>query len=418
VLVLAHAAHGNALGVPEWLLVALLLLGTTLSWTALRTSWPTARLAAAATRGRVLPAWTAPTRRVLVAVLATAGLVVWALTLSAGLFAVDDAPENLAPFVLNLQLVGGGMLLAAVAGDWWRAAGPFALLARLLPDRREAPNAAPAWTAPVMLASFLWLVGCYHAGGEPRSGGIWLLLYTIATLAGAVAWGRWWVETGEGFAVLFGSMARLSPFHRDVATGRIALRAPLSGLGADDLPAGAAPTLLLVAGAATFGAIRRLDWWQLDVVGTRSGWDRTLVDTIGLAFVVGVAAIVWLAATRIRPSAPPLVPLVLGIATAFLLTDFISRSVDVVALLSDPYGRDWDLLGTADWFPDIRWQVSTRLAWTELAALLVGAVLSVVVAHDRTLATEKGRASAERALLPKLAAGTLLATASLLILLR
>lgn len=411
--VLAHAAHGNALGVPEWLLVALLILGTTLTWTALRTSWPTARLADAATGRPVAPPIV---RQVLAVVAAAVGIAVWALTLSAGLFAADEAPENLAPFVLNLQLVGGGLLLAAVVGDWWKAANPFALLARLLPDRKG--RSAPTWTAPVMFGSFLWLVACYDSGGEPRPGGIWLLLYTVATMAGGLVWGRWWVSSGEGFAVLFGSIARLAPFARDEGSGRIVLRAPLSGLGRSDLPPGAAPTLILLAGGATFGAIRRLAWWQLDVMGTRTGWDRTLVDTIGLAFVVGVAAIAWLAATRQRPSDKPLVPLALGIATAFLLTDFISRFIDVVALLSDPYGKDWNLFGTADWFPDIRWQLSTRLAWAELASLLIGAVLAVIVAHDSTLATEKGRASAERALLPQLAAGTLLATAALVILLR
>lgn len=416
--VLAHAAHGSTLGVPEWLLVAALVLVATLTWLALRTSWPTPRLATGGPAGRLVAP--AAVRRVLAAVTAAAGLAVWALTLTAGLFAVDDAPENLGPFVLNLQLVCGGMLLAAVAGDWWRAASPFATLARLLPAGRGAARPAPTWTAPVLLASFLWLVGCYHAGGEPRAGGIWLLAYSIAVLAGAAVWGRGWLAGGEGFAVLFGSVARLAPFGRDEATGGIRLRVPLRGLGAADLPAGAGPTLVLMAGAAAFSAVRRLAWWQLDVMGPRSGWERTLVDSIGLAFTVGVVAVVWLAATRARPTpvVEPLVPLLLGIATAFLLTDLVSRFVDVVALLSDPYGKDWDLLGTADWFPDVRWQVSPRLAWAELASLAAGAVLAVIVAHDRSLATERGRASAERALLPQLAASTLLATAALLILLR
>ena len=144
-----------------------------------------------------------------------------------------------------------------------------------------------------------------------------------------------------------------------------------------------------------------------------------------LAHAAGVGpgdlpAVAWLAATSRRgsSSAKPLAPLALGIVAAFLLTDLTVRSVDALALLSDPHGKGWDLLGTADWFPDIAWQSSTRLAWAEIVAAGLGAVGAVLVAHDTALSTEKGRASAERTLLPQLAAGTLLATAALLVLLR
>lgn len=47
----------------------------------------------------------------------------------------------------------------------------------------------------------------------------------------------------------------------------------------------------------------------------------------------------------------------------------------------------------------------------------MAAVLTVITAHDSVLALGAGRASAQRALLPQLAAGTLLATAALLVLL-
>jgi hypothetical protein len=245
----------------------------------------------------------------------------------------------------------------------------------------------------------------------------------------------------------------MSPFHRDAATGRVALRPPLAGLGAP-LPAGSATACLLAASASLFLVVSRTDWWALDVNGARSGWSATLVSTLGLAFTCGMAAIVTTAATRLRtpgpapatsersapattaPSAPAtssspatsarragpaaagagLVPLAVGIAGAMLLTQGLARGIDALALLSDPYGRGWDLLGTADWFPDVGWDTSRRLAWTEHAVLLLGAVAAVLVAHDGTLRTQRGRASAERTLLPQLAAGSVLAVAALLVL--
>jgi hypothetical protein len=415
--VLAHAAHGNAFGVPEWLLEAALVLLAVLAWLALRTSWPAPRLAGA-TGGRLLPAWTAPLVRVLATVAAAVGLAAWALTLTAGLFAVDDPTENLATFVVSIPLLAGGMLLSAVASDWWRAASPFATLARIVPDRPASP-AAPAWVGPAMLATYLWLTVAFHLGGEVRWVGAWLAAYTLAAVAGAAAWGRAWVGAGEGFALLLGSVARMAPLARDQATGRLRLRAPLAGLGAGDLPAGTAEACLLTAGSAAFSALRRLDWWQVDVMGARTGWDRTLIDTLGLVFVVGVVVIAWRVATGAQRADPaPLVPLALGVTTAFLLTDLTMRAVDVAALLSDPYGKGWDLLGTAGWFPDVQWQSSTRLAWAEIAALAAGAVLAVVVAHDRALAAEGSRARADHAARPRVTATTAMATAALVLLFR
>jgi hypothetical protein len=412
-VLLAHAAADLA---PSWLLVATLLLGIGLTWVWARASWPTPRLSP--TAGHVLPAWTAPVLRVLAVALAAAGVAVWALTLTAGLFADTPNPiDNLALYIVNLQLLVLGILAAAVVGDWWAAAGPFGTFARLLPPR-SAPGGAPPWTAPALLATFLWLVTCYHDDRNPVVLGAWLLGYTVAVLAGAHRWGRRWVATGEGLAVLFGAAAAIAPFRRDPATGRPVLQPPLSGLGGP-LPPGTASVCVLTGSAAVFWVARRTDWWVSDINHGRTGWSETLVSTFGLVLTVGVAALVVMLGARrsTRPSPAGLVPLMVGVAGAMLLAQSLARGIDAIALISDPYGRGWDLLATADWHPDPRWEGSRRLAWTELALLLLGSVGAVLAAHDATLRTERGRASAEQAMLPQLAAGTVLAVAALYVLL-
>lgn len=412
---LAHTTTDLA---PSWLLVATLLVAVALLWSWLRTSWTTPRLDPDG--GVLLPAWTAPVLRALVVAVAAAGLVVWAFTLTSGLVADDELVDLLAPFVANQQLLVIGMLVAAVLGDWWAAASPFATLARLLPDRPD--RSAPAWTGPALLATFVWLATSYHRPGTPSIGdpkaiGVWLLAYTVAVLAGGLVWGRWWVRSGEGFAVLFGACAAISPFRRDPATGRLRIRPPLSGLGGV-LPAGAAAACTIAAAGAMFRTVSLTTWWA-EIAGTRVGWERTMVSSVGLLFLTGLAAVVLTAATRGRraPSAAGLVPLAVGIAGASLLAFGLVRVVDATSVLSDPYGNGWDLLGTITWRGPAEWESSRRLAWTELAILLLGALGGLIAAHDATLRSEAGRASAERALLPQLATGSVLAVAVLLVLL-
>lgn len=415
--VLAHAAHGDTFEVPEWLLESGLVVVALLTWLALRTSWPRPRLAAVGA-GRLLPPWTAGLLRGLAGIVAAAGLVLWLVVLAAGLFAVDDPTENLAPMVVNHRAVAGGVLVSLVLSTWWQAASPFATLARILPDG-VAARKPPPWVGPGLLATLLWLTTAFHLGGEVRWIGAWLLGYSVAVLAGAAAWGRSWVTDGEGIALLLGSVGRIAPLTTDADTGRLRLRPPLAGLGAADLPRGAVEVCLLTGATAVYSAVKNLDWFQREIMGFRSGWERTMVDTVGLAFMVGITFVVWraLAGTR-SDDAAPVVPLATGVTIAFLLSLLAERTVDAIALLSDPFGRGWDLFGTSDWFPNPGWQSSSSIAWAEVVAIAIGTVLAVVVAHDRGLAAGPDRATADAGTRRVVAAITVLATAALVALLR
>jgi hypothetical protein len=412
--VIAHAAHGEQ--TPRWLLIGALVVLLGLLYLGLRSSWPAARLQAPA--GRTLGPWTAPALRAFAVVAAVAGLAVWALTLTAGLFATTNPTENLAPFVVSPSfLLGGGVLLSAFAGNWWAAASPFATLARLVvPGERD--RRAPWWVGPSMAASFLWLAFAAHDGGQPRWVGGWLAGYTAAVLLASLWWGRGFATRDEGFAVLFGAVAGIAPLHRDPVTGRLGLRPPLAGLATPDVARAGATVTLLVAAAVTFGAVRQVDWWQVEIVGVRTEWRRTEVDTFGLLFSMAAAASVWTTLTRRSPRREEgLVPLGAGVIVAFLLTDLLTRAIDVIALLSDPYDRGWNVLGTDDWFADPAWQQSGRLAVAEIAAIVIGAVLAVVATHDRALAAGPTRARAQQTTAHRTVAIAVLATLAFLVLL-
>lgn len=422
-MTLAHAAHGDLLGAPDLFLEIGLVVLVGLVTVALRAGWPRPRLEHASA-GWLLPSWSAAVGRGAAVVGATLGSLVWLTTLIAALFATDDPPENLAPFVVSLPfLLGGGVVLSLVFDGWWRAASPFATLAGAA-RRRASAEVPPPWVAPVMLGSYLWLATAFHDGGEVRPIGIWLALYTLAGIAGTVRWGTPFAETGDGFAAVFGSVGHVAPIARDGASGRIRLRWPPTGLGGTEVAPGTVAALLLATGAAAFSGLRSMDWWQLEVVGGRTEWSRTMVDTLGLAFTVGVVAVLWFAGQALgRTASTALVPVGAGVVVAFLLTDLTMRSIDVVALVSDPFGEGWDLLGTADWFPDLAWMTSPRLAWGEIAAIATGAVLGAIAAHDRARADALGavpdvRRAALAAGYAEIGAATAVAFASVVLLLR
>jgi hypothetical protein len=254
-----------------------------------------------------------------------------------------------------------------------------------------------------MVGSFVWLELAYFDPSSPRALAVWLVGYSVAALAGAVLWGRGWLRRGEGFAALFHLLGALAPLHRDDETGRLRIRWPLTGLARVAPQRGLDALILTVLGSTTFDGFTRLDWWTRDVVGSRTGWERSAIYTVGLAFVIAVVALVWNGATRLSARItgddpgevadaylPSLVPIVIAYAIAHYFSLFVYETYDVVALASDPFGRGWDLFGTID--VEINYQLlsTTTIAWVQAAAIVIGHVSGVVAAHDR--AVERHRA--------------------------
>jgi len=57
----------------------------------------------------------------------------------------------------------------------------------------------------------------------------------------------------------------------------------------------------------------------------------------------------------------------------------------LLSALSDPFGRGWDLFGTADRAIDY-WMSPTAIWYVQVAAIVGGHLTGVVLAHDRALA--------------------------------
>ena len=74
-----------------------------------------------------------------------------------------------------------------------------------------------------------------------------------------------------------------------------------------------------------------------------------------------------------------------------------------VLLATDPFGRGWDLLGTAESSIDYRVVSVSAIALVQVAAIVTGHIVAVVAAHDRAVAV-LSRRNSRRGQYPLLAA--------------
>ena len=134
----------------------------------------------------------------------------------------------------------------------------------------------------------------------------------------------------------------------------------------------------------------------------------------GLAFFVVAILATYLAAVAIaersghvdRSLVPdfvlPLVPIAAAYLMAHYFTSFLITGQFIIPLVSDPFGRGWDLFGTVDFAPNLA-IVSPETVWyVQVAALVVGHVAGLAIAHDRAVAVFQGRLTALEAQLPML----------------
>ena len=256
-------------------------------------------------------------------------------------------------------------------------------------------GAGNQWWAVASMFGFVWLELAFHDNTDIRVLGLYLAAYTVALLAGAAVFGRGWQRDAEGFGVLFTMLSAMAPLHR--GGGALRLRAPLAGLAVLPIKRGSVAFILVVLGSTTFDGFSRSSVW-LDVAADRTGWGLTAVNTVGLVFVIFAVFVLYRAAIAgmaaitgdtERELADAFAPSLLPIAAAYTIAHYFSylllEGQQIIAHISDPFGRGWDLFGSATYQVDYTAISTDTIAWTQTAAIAVGHVLAVAVAHDRAV---------------------------------
>ena len=81
-----------------------------------------------------------------------------------------------------------------------------------------------------------------------------------------------------------------------------------------------------------------------------------------------------------------LVPIAIVYALSHYLSLLLIQGQFAWPLLSDPYGKGWDLFGTASFTPNLTFLTPNTTWYTQVTVLVLGHVVGLIVAHDRAIA--------------------------------
>ena len=433
------SAHGigsiRDLPVPGWLFYYAAVLVLVVSFVGLGLLWRRPRLEESDS-ARPLPTWAqtvllAPALRVALQAISFALLV---LVTAAALFGENNYDRNVAPTFVYVVFWLGLVPLSVVFGNVWSVLNPWRaaadgvawVLARAGVDARPPrtyPERLGRWPGAILLFAFAALELAYQHAADPRPLGAAILLYSGITWAGMALVGRRaWLQNGEAFSIYFGLLARMSPFTMRAADGmtEIVARPPLVGLARRryERP-GTLAFVAVMLGSVAFDGFSRTTWWldrrysiEREYAFTNANLSELLVTALylaGLILAVALVALAYLLAVGAAQAATgprqrlagaflgSLVPIAVAYVVAHYFSFVVLRGQYAIPLASDPFGWGWNVVGTGGYEPDLGLLTPNLVWYVQVAALVIGHVLGLVLAHDRAVSLFRSGRSALRA---------------------
>jgi cytochrome b len=315
-----------------------------------------------------------------------------------------------------------GIVFASVLfGPVWRAISPMrtinAGLARISGgDPEQGVLDYPAWLghwpAAIGLYAFVWMELVNRTPTDLGTVRLWCAVYVAAMLVGGAVFGSRFYENADPFEVYSTLVGSMSVLGRD-DDGRFAFRSPLAGAATIRSRPGLVAVVAVLFGSTAFDSFSKSTYW-LGKIQQSSISGVTLNNLALLAFCLGAGLIFaagsMLAGLRFQASRSPrqwvildplakprhelprrlahsIVPIVAGYIVAHYLTLFIDVGTQTLARASDPFGKGWDILGTAGVEPSYWFSYHPSvLATLKVAAVVLGHITAAVLAHDRAIA--------------------------------
>ena len=314
-----------------------------------------------------------------------------ALTLICALWGTSDPLMNLAPTMIWIVVWQGVSFAVVVFGNFWPRIDPFRHLHRwCLPTRQASawPQALGMWPATVLLLIWSALEVVYPLATTPLKVGYALIGWTALSVWGMWMWGpAAWHAHVDFVSLYFEWMGRIAP------------QAPSTSLEHPHHKRGQVGFVIAMLSTVLFDGLHGGSGWLLfekfmhQWISPQLEPNGYLVGCLGLiavwlfmlwGYILIGRITAWTSGTG-RDWAGPLVISLIPIAIAYNVAHNFSSMViqgqSFVQLLSDPLGRQWNLLGTATWYPDIG-LLDAQVTWyIALTSIVGGHMVSVVMAH-------------------------------------
>jgi hypothetical protein len=419
----AHALVGRKdLPVPAWLFAWGASVVLIVSFGLLSVAWTQARLQSE--DWRALPTWLSravlnPATEVLCGLI---GVGLFVLVLYAGFRGIEDPTQNFAVVFVFYTFWLGLVLISVVLGDVFRAFNPWRALGRLVSEgfRLAAAQSAPApftypdrlgrWPAVVGVLLFVWLelIAAGGASPTPHDVAVATVIYSVITFGCMALFGvEEWIGKGETFSAYFGMFSRLAPL--EARRGELGRRRFLTGAPQWAAVPGSAGLVLASIAVTSFdgaqeGALSDAIQWTFERcsdLGFSLPDSFRIADSIWLLIVfAGVSLLYWLGVEgmhTVRGSPPvrqlaqsfahTLIPIALAYLVAHYFSAFLyQEQAQFTYILSDPLGHGSDLFGTAGGGINYGIVSSNTVWYVQVAALVIGHVTALTLAHDRALA--------------------------------
>lgn len=398
---LAHGIGGRQdLPLPFDLMVQGAVLALLASFFGLGVLWQSPRLRAGAA-GRPVPLsiQRVVDSSVLRWLLRLLGLAATAYVVVTALLVPDDGTNPL-PYAVYVLFWVGIVPLSLLFGPVWRLVNPlrtiYLLLAAILriPAERgllPLPQWLGYWPAALSLLSFVWLELAAPDGASVTVLLWYFAIYASVHLSAAVLFGNRWFATGDGFEAYSTVVGMLAPIGRR-DDGRLVLRNPLDGVATVGPVPGIVALIAVLLGSTFFDSISGSADWRRAIQGVPV--PTALISTVGLLVMIGIVALTFIGASLLagrvgnqgRKPVPGLlahtvIPIVVGYVIAHYFSLLLFQGQQAIAMLSDPLGTSAEVSDVVNY----GLITATGIAAIQVIAIVVGHILAVISAHDRSV---------------------------------
>ena len=324
----------------------------------------------------------------------------------------------------------------------------------------DYPNRWSLWPALIMFILFAWIETSFMESSNPRALGFLVLGYSAYTFLGMYIFGKYaWLRNGEIFSVVFDLLSKFSIFEVTQSqkiccascssencqksesecvncyeciyvseVKNLSIRPPAIGLNiGGPVRSSVLAMIMLLLASVTFDGFSATPEWSaiqglfiIMLPNLTSPFINgiTIANTLGLVIFFAVFFSVYKivsifisnaisdkpysSAYVMSSFALTLIPIALAYNYAHFLAFLLIQGQQIIPLISDPFGFNWDIFGTSDYLININ-VTNARFIWFfSVIVIVVGHVIAVYLSHIKALVMYRDGGQALRSQIPML----------------